>query len=54
MRFSIPSSEMIEYMHTSGKGVWDELDQMRSFDKGGELEGKLKDALNAFKSGWKA
>ncbi len=45
---------MIEYMHTSGKGVWDELDQMRSFDKGGELEGKLKDALNAFKSGWKA
>ncbi len=45
---------MIEYMHISGKAVWDELDQMRSFDKGGELEGKLKDALNAFKSGWKA
>ena len=45
---------MIEYMHTSGKAVWDEMDQMRSFDKGGELEGQLKDALNAFKSGWKA
>jgi len=43
---------MLEYMHTSGKAVWDELDQLRAFDKAGEMEGKLKEALDAFKSGW--
>ncbi|MCB9845902.1 MAG: F0F1 ATP synthase subunit alpha [Phycisphaeraceae bacterium] len=45
-------ADMLEYFQASGKGVWDELDQKRALDDA--LESKLKDALNAFKSGWKA
>jgi F-type H+/Na+-transporting ATPase subunit alpha len=37
-----------EYMKTSGKPVWDELNAKRSLD--GDLEKKLADAIKAFKS----
>ncbi len=42
---------MLEYFQTSGKPVWDELDQTRALSD--DLEAKLREALNNFKSSWK-
>ncbi len=51
----VPAFEkaMLAYFNTgAGKPIRDELANLRSIDK--SLEGKLKDAMTAFKSGWKA
>ncbi len=49
----VPAFEkaMLAYFQTSGKPVWDEINQKRALD--GELEQKLADAIRAFKRGWK-
>jgi F-type H+-transporting ATPase subunit alpha len=43
--------KMLEYFRTSGKPVWDELNAKRALD--GDLEKKLTNAVNAFKSTFK-
>ncbi|MEX2218689.1 MAG: F0F1 ATP synthase subunit alpha, partial [Phycisphaerales bacterium] len=42
---------MLNYFQTSGKPVWNELEQKKALDSG--LEKKLEEALRNFKSGWK-
>jgi F-type H+/Na+-transporting ATPase subunit alpha len=41
---------LLDYLHTSGKAVWDELNAKRALD--GDLEKKLGEAIKAFKSGF--
>lgn len=50
----VPAFEkaMLEYFTTLGKGVWDEIAQKHAIDD--DCAKKLNDALNSFKSGWKA
>jgi len=42
---------MLAYFQSSGKAVWDELNEKRAIDDA--LESKIRDALGTFKSGWK-
>ena len=43
---------MLESFLTTHKGIWDEIHAKKALDE--TLEKKLADAINAFKSGWKA
>jgi len=43
---------LLEYFHSSGQSIWDELDQKRALDD--EIEAKLKDAISTFKADWSA
>jgi len=43
--------ELLNYFQTSGKPIWDEINEKNALDS--DLEKKLADAIRAFKSGWK-
>ena len=44
--------DLLNYFQTSGKPIWDEINDKHALDS--DLEKKLADAIRAFKSSWKA